>query len=69
MTEQEYIDVSDLHRIISALKILSDICPEISNIIKEEEFKNTISSLRKWQNELFKIISSTANIPTPKHTK
>jgi len=59
MTEQEYIDVSDLHRIISALKILSDICPEISNIIKEEEFKNTISTIRKWQNELFKQVDTS----------
>lgn len=57
MTEQEYIDVSDLHRIISALKILSDICPENSNIIKEEDFKNVISTMRGWQNNLFKEIS------------
>ncbi|MBK7883570.1 MAG: hypothetical protein IPJ81_07025 [Chitinophagaceae bacterium] len=57
MTENEYIAVSDLHIVISALKILSDICPENSTVIKEEDFKNVISTMRGWQNNLFKEIS------------
>ncbi len=56
MSEQEYINVSDLKNILSAKNNLREIIPESSKIIKENEYRTVMLILNKWQDELFKII-------------
>lgn len=57
MSEQEYINVSDLARVTSVIKVIGDIVPETSNTIEEEDYRGMLSKLYEWQNELFKTVS------------
>lgn len=52
MTEQEYIDVSDLRCIMNAISCLKEICPESSKIIRKKEYDNIRFTLSKWQQKL-----------------
>lgn len=57
MSEQEYVDLSDLNRLRHARKILSDIIPENSTIIEEEPFREVMKTLWKLQENLTDEIS------------
>ena len=52
MTEQEYIDLSDLQRLKSARAILNNIMPSISKIIDEKSFREVRKILWDFQEKL-----------------
>lgn len=52
MTEQEYVDLSDLQRVRIAIKVLSEIVTENSKIIKEKDYKEVVSKICDWADEL-----------------
>jgi small-conductance mechanosensitive channel len=58
MTEQEYINATDLAKLRSALNILKEIVPENSTIIPTEEFKKVRAEIFHWE------IAITKNIMT-----
>lgn len=49
MTEQEYIAATDLAKIRHATKILREIVPENSTIIKPELYREIIKQLKRWE--------------------
>ncbi len=52
MTEQEYIDTSDLRTIRVAMGVLSGICVENQPAISREEWGGAWILLRKWEERL-----------------
>ncbi len=52
VTEQEYIDLTDLTKVRNAKKILSDITPENSTVITKEDWQKIMTALWKWEKAL-----------------
>lgn len=52
MTEQEYIDVSELAKLRMAKAILVDITPENSKVINPASFKKVLSKMEIWTQRL-----------------
>jgi len=52
MTEQEYINVKELTIVRDAIKLLSDIVPEISTAIPVSGMDNIKKELRRWEDKL-----------------
>lgn len=52
MTEQEYIDVSDLARIRAAQSILREVTPGCSSHISEAESQNVHLQLQEWEKRI-----------------
>lgn len=61
MTEQEYIDVSDLAKLRSAKAILSDITPANSKVIDLYDFSTIMEHLAIWEIELSEKINIKEN--------
>lgn len=66
MTEQEYIDLSDLQTARIIITLLRDnITPEVSTVIKPEECKMVKQIVSKWYDELHKVTKITeVNAPS-----
>ena len=58
MTEQEYINVRDLSTAMNIRKIISDIIPENSIVVKKEDFVTVYKILSQWEEQLFEIINT-----------
>lgn len=56
MKEQDYINVSDLARVRSAIVVLRNIIPKNSTIIKEEDYYKIMSKLYSWESDLVELI-------------
>jgi hypothetical protein len=56
MTEQEYINVTDLENTRSAKVALLDIEPGSSPVVDKREWKKIIQILSKWESDLGKVI-------------
>ena len=56
MTEQEYINVSELKLLTSALNTLGEITPKNSNIISPDDFGKIIHELTRWRDKYFNVI-------------
>lgn len=56
MTEQEYIDASDLQKVRIANQLLRQIHPVNSSIIDPQHFRKVILILQKWEDDLYKIL-------------
>lgn len=52
MTEQEYIDVSDLTNVRAMRAILHDIVAENSSVIPQEEYQTVGKLLSRWAEKL-----------------
>jgi hypothetical protein len=52
MTEQEYIDATDLQKVRMIKDILLDITSEISNVITEEEMDIVYPVISIWEQKL-----------------
>jgi len=52
MTEQEYIDTTDLHKVRMIKDILMDITIENSNSMTEEEMDIVYPIIDKWEQRL-----------------
>ena len=57
MTEQEYINVSDLTKITGAINVLREIVPDNSEIIENKKLVGIICKLSEWQSKLFESIN------------
>jgi hypothetical protein len=55
MTEQEYIDLSDLQTVRIIINLFRDITPDVSTVIKPEECKMVKQIVSKWYDELHKV--------------
>ena len=53
MTEQEYIDVSDLQKIDAARRLLRRIVPENSSVVKRGELAVVYRQLNDWADKLY----------------
>jgi len=62
MTEQEYINITELKSIVIARSILLDICPEGSIVIGSVDYQNIVRILSKWERELFKIAEDSTGV-------
>lgn len=56
MTEQEYINVKELTIVRDAIRVLSDITPEISDVIPSSGFADIMKEIKRWENNLAKKI-------------
>ena len=54
MTEQEYIDATDLQKLKSAILILRDITPPNSKVLPSDKFGVVVETLQEWRDELYK---------------
>jgi len=52
ITEQEYVDMSDLTKARMALKIIYDIIPKNSKVIKAESHRVVVRILNGWEKDL-----------------
>lgn len=52
MKEQEYINVSDLAKIRSAISVLRNIIPASSKVINKNDFAKVMDRLYKWEQKL-----------------
>lgn len=52
MTEQEYIDVTDLVKLRDIKFILRDIIPENSEIIDKDSFNSIYAIIGEWEHKL-----------------
>jgi hypothetical protein len=59
MTEQEYINLTELERVRNAIIILRKITPTISVVIAETEHAALMRVLSAWENALSKEIKTT----------
>ena len=57
MTEQDYINVSELRTIRIAIQILPDIVPENSNVISKKKFKKVLNQLYEWEAALYLLVA------------
>lgn len=58
MTEQEYIDTTDMQRLRDAQSILSNIVPENSKVIDPVEYRFVFNTIRSWCRQLENNIST-----------
>ena len=65
MTEQEYLDVSDLARIRTARQVLRDICPETSQVVDRERYREIHRVLQLWDAALTSGIDVAEIAPPP----
>lgn len=61
MKEKEYILVTDLGLIRSAISVLNNITPETSDIIDVVEYNNIIKTLNKWQSKHFEKVEDLSD--------
>ncbi len=52
MTESEYIRVSDLRTIRTAILTLRELLPEVNTCIEMDEFRSVMRILSRWQERL-----------------
>jgi hypothetical protein len=57
MTEQEYINVSELKSITLAMKCLREIVPGNSEVVNREKLQGIFKQLSEWQEKLFETIT------------
>jgi len=57
MTNQEYIDVSDMAKTSILLNILHEINPSTSSVIGEEEYHNVYNIITNWEQKFLDIRS------------
>lgn len=62
MTEREYIDTTDLGKIISIIGVARNICPENMSKINCEKFRKAYSLLYDIQDNLFEKAKITTKI-------
>jgi len=53
MSEQDYINVKELAIVMSAKRVLSDITPQISDVIPIGQFEDIMKTLSHWEGKLF----------------
>jgi hypothetical protein len=54
MTEREYINVRELSQVIDAIKILSCIVPDNSEVISGVKYRSVMEIIYTWQEKLYK---------------
>lgn len=59
MTEQEYVNVKELTIIRDAIRVLSEIVPEISDVIPSSGLDSMRKELRRWEQKLSDKVSIT----------
>jgi len=48
MTEKQYLIASDLTKLRMAKEVLRDVIPELTGIIKQTEYAQTMRTLNHW---------------------
>jgi len=61
MKEIDYINVKHLAHLLDIKRILSDITPEMSNLIKVDNYGNVVEMIDNWVDRHFKNINCECN--------
>jgi hypothetical protein len=64
MTEQEYIDATDLAKVVAVIKILGEITPSNSSVIPVQQYRDVMATVKRWEMDLFTKIQTYSDEET-----